>query len=67
MESTNEPQPMLLKPSEVARRLGISRTKVYDLINERRLPTVNLGPRCTRIPLSALEPWIAQQAAFNRH
>jgi excisionase family DNA binding protein len=54
---TNNSERVLLKPCEVAQRLGIGRTKVYDLINEGVLPAVKLGPRCTRIPLAALAQW----------
>jgi excisionase family DNA binding protein len=53
----------LLKPSEAAKILGIGRSKVYELINARRLPTVDLGPRCTRIPRAALEAWIAEESS----
>lgn len=54
---------LLVTPQEVARRLQISRTKVYDLIAKKRLPAVKLGPRCTRIPIEAMERWVHEQVA----
>ncbi len=33
----------LLKPAEVARRLGVSRSWVYDAAKEGRIPSVRLG------------------------
>jgi len=52
---------LLLKPSEVAQRLGIGKTKVYDLIGRGELPTLRLGPRCLRVSASALDIWIERQ------
>lgn len=54
---------LLLKPSEVAQRLGIGKTKVYDLIGRGELPALRLGPRCARISASALDAWIERQTA----
>ncbi|WP_267883309.1 helix-turn-helix domain-containing protein [Streptomyces sp. NRRL S-1022] len=39
-------------------RLRLGRSKVYDLIRTRRLPSVTIG-RCRRIPASALGDFIA--------
>jgi excisionase family DNA binding protein len=58
-EYTAPAPPLLLRPAEAARRLGISRTKVYDLMKAGRLRKVDLGPRCTRIPASALDDLVA--------
>jgi excisionase family DNA binding protein len=33
----------LLKPSEVARRLGVSRTWLYDAARDGRIPSVRIG------------------------
>lgn len=44
-----------LKPVEVARALRISRSACYELIAKGVLPAVRLGPRCVRVPASALE------------
>lgn len=49
-----------LTVKEVARRLAVGRTTVYELIAKRELAVIRIG-RATRIPESALERWIAQQ------
>lgn len=49
-----------LTVKEVAQRLAVGRTTVYELIAKRELAVIRIG-RATRIPESALERWIAQQ------
>jgi excisionase family DNA binding protein len=39
----SEPLPTLLRPSEVAVRLGVSRTWLYDAAKDRRIPSIRLG------------------------
>ena len=48
----------LLEAPEVARLLGIGRTKVYELIAKRELPVLCIG-RCVRVPRAQLQQWIA--------
>ena len=48
----------LLTLKEVAQRLGIGRTKTYELIASGVLPYVELRPRWRRAPESALDEWI---------
>ena len=50
----------LLTVADVARRLAVGRTTVYELISHGGLRTIKIG-RARRIPESALENWIAQQ------
>ncbi|MGJ5826116.1 MULTISPECIES: helix-turn-helix domain-containing protein [Streptomyces] len=50
----------LLTVAEVMARLRLGRSKVYDLIRTRRLPSVTIG-RCRRIPASALGDFIEGQ------
>jgi excisionase family DNA binding protein len=50
-------EPLLLGAAEVARLLGIGRTKVYELIARRQLPVVCIG-RCVRVPRHQLQGWI---------
>jgi len=50
----------LLTIKQVAARLAIGRTTVYELIAKEELKTVRIG-RARRVPESALEQWIAQQ------
>ena len=51
---------LLLTVEEAARRLGIGKTLAWELVWQGVLPSVRLG-RCVRIPLSALEEWIARR------
>jgi excisionase family DNA binding protein len=53
---------LLLRPAEVAEAVGVSRAKAYELIAAGQIPSVKLGG-CIRVPLAALEHWIAQQIA----
>lgn len=53
---------LLLRPLEAAEALGISRAKAYELIAAGEIPSVKLGG-CVRVPVSALENWIAEQVA----
>lgn len=47
---------LLLRPAEAAEILGVSRSKLYELVAARKLPSVRLDDgRLIRIPLSALK------------
>lgn len=48
---------ILLKPAEVAERLRIGRSLVYELITQGEIPSIRLG-RCIRVPVAALNEWI---------
>lgn len=50
----------LLRISEVAELLRISRTKVYELVASGQIPSLHLG-RIRRIPFIALRDWINAQ------
>lgn len=52
-------EPMLLTPEETARTLHIARTRVYAMIAEGVLPSIKIGSS-RRIPVAALEKWIAE-------
>jgi len=47
----------LIDSREVARLLGIGRTKTFQLMASGELPTIRLG-RCVRVPTAALVAWI---------
>ena len=49
--------PLLLDCWQVAQLLGIGRTKTFELMLQKRLPTVHIG-RCVRVPRAALIAWI---------
>ena len=53
-------QPMLLNVSQVARALGISRGKVYQLIRQENLPVIPFG-RAKRVLPASLENWLKQR------
>jgi excisionase family DNA binding protein len=53
-------EPLLLRPDEVALKLGISVSKVYQLISRRELPFIKIGAS-VRIVNSALEDWVRQR------
>ncbi len=53
-------QPMLLNVSQVARALGISRGKVYQLIRQEKLPVIPFG-RAKRVLPASLENWLKQR------
>ena len=50
----------LLESREVARLLGIGRTKTFQLIASGELPSIRLG-RCVRVPTAALYSWISSK------
>jgi excisionase family DNA binding protein len=61
MESQNEvpTQRLLLRVPEVAKALGLSRTKVYELIAAGELPVIRLG-RAVRVSVTALQKWVEE-------
>ena len=48
---------LLLRPEEAARRLGISRTVLFDLVRSGRIKSLKIG-RSRRIQVSALEKFV---------
>lgn len=52
----------LLTVADVADILGISRVKVYDLLNKNGLPSVKIGG-ARRIQPEKLQAWIERQSA----
>lgn len=48
---------ILLKPMEVAELLGLSRSKVFEMIAAEELPVVRFG-RVVRVPREELDSWI---------
>jgi len=58
MRRTVEELPRLLTVRDVAQRLRLSKTKVYELINLRELRSVKIG-RCVRVPEAAVRELLA--------
>jgi excisionase family DNA binding protein len=68
-ESANggrRPNGQLLRISEAAALLGLSRSKMYELIAQEGVPVVRLG-RTVRVPHDALIGWISEQADARSH
>jgi excisionase family DNA binding protein len=51
---------LMLRPAEAAEAIGVSRSKLYELIAARTIPSVRVGG-CVRVPVAALQSWIADQ------
>jgi len=62
---SEEPTARLLRPQEVARRLGVSRSWVYNASADGRIPAVRLGgpDGPLRFVPEDLERWIAEARA----
>ena len=54
-------QPLLLNIPQVAKMLSLSRTKVYELIENEGLPVVRFG-RAVRVSLAALQQWLDKRS-----
>lgn len=55
-----EEQRLLLRPGEAAIAIGVSRSRVYELIASNTIPSVRLGTS-VRVPVDALRAWIQEQ------
>ncbi len=53
--------PLLLRITEAATRLGLSRSMVYELAQRGELPVVRIG-RTMRVPSTALDEWVERLA-----
>ncbi len=51
---------LLLRPREVTELLGLSKSRVYQLLCQRQIPSVRIG-RSIRVPSQALTEWVEQQ------
>lgn len=56
----------LLTPDQVAQRLGVGRTTVYELMGRGELPSLRIG-RARRIPSSAVDAFIARKLEEAAH
>ena len=54
-------EPLLLRAGEVARLLGLGRSKVFAMLAAGELPAIRIG-RSVRVPRVALERWIEERA-----
>ncbi|NLY38603.1 MAG: helix-turn-helix domain-containing protein [Firmicutes bacterium] len=53
---------MLLKPAKVAQQLDMSKSKLYRMVRENKIPHVIIDG-CVRIPEKDLIEWIESQKA----
>ena len=54
----------LLRPMEVAELLGLSRSKVFEMLASEELPVVRFG-RVVRVPREQLEEWIQERTRWR--
>jgi excisionase family DNA binding protein len=54
------PERLMLRVTETADAIGVSRSKAYELIASGEIPSVRVGG-CLRVPVDALRAWIARQ------
>ena len=52
--------PLLLSVPQVAKTLGIGRTKVYELIADEGLPVIRFG-RAVRVSVVSLQRWVERR------
>jgi excisionase family DNA binding protein len=62
-----EIEPLLLRGTEVARLLGVSRALAYRWMANGTLPTLRVpGARTVRVPNDALAKWITENTQAGR-
>ena len=57
----NDQQRLLLRPDAAAAAMGISRSKLYELMAVGIVPSIKIGARGRRIRPSAVERWLDEQ------
>ncbi|HCG01057.1 MAG TPA: hypothetical protein DEV93_11000 [Chloroflexi bacterium] len=62
--TTVQHQQLLLRPTEVAEMLGLSRSKIFELLAAGELPVMRIG-RATRVAREELERWVAEQTSWQ--
>jgi excisionase family DNA binding protein len=60
----NKAEPLVMTVEAAAALLGISRTSMYRLIAQRKVPHIRLNGS-VRIPRRELEAWVQAQAQDN--
>ena len=49
------------RPGEAAQAVGVSRTRMYELINSGEIPSLKVGG-VRRVPVDKLREWIARNS-----
>jgi excisionase family DNA binding protein len=55
---------LLLRPKEVGETLGVSRTRVYQMLATREIESIRIG-RSIRVPVDAVETWISEKRSSD--
>ena len=56
----------LLKGSDIAKILGVSKSYAYLLMRRGEIRTVKLGPKCVRVKPDDLESFLAENTAPHK-
>ena len=56
---------LLLRPAEAADAIGVSRSKLYELIASKTIPSVRVGAS-VRVPVEQLKAWVAERLERDR-
>ena len=48
----------LMRPSEAAQFLGVSRSKVYEMVAAKEIPSIRLAGGSIRVPAAQLAEWL---------
>lgn len=51
---------LLLRPAEAADAIGVSRSRIYELIASGDVPSIRIGRGSVRVPIEELRAWISQ-------
>jgi excisionase family DNA binding protein len=57
-------EPLLVRVEEAARILSLSRSTIYEMMDNGDLPSVRWGA-ARRIPLAALRAWVERQVVHG--
>jgi len=49
---------LLLRVAEAGRRIGVGRSKAYELVASGKLASVKISERSIRVPVTALEEYV---------
>jgi len=59
-------EPLLFSVDQVAKLIGFSRTKTYEMVQSGKIPSILVENRL-KITRQALDAWIAQQPRSTPH
>ena len=55
---------LLLRPSEAAEALGVSRSKAYAMLASGELPAIRIGVSL-RVPVDGLRQWLSERQGLQ--